>query len=203
MDVASNSGPLPKWCKPCGEAHAKALMRARGKRRTEKTRGVVATLEFSCADCGTKIDWNGRGRPKLRCDPCRTARNKEKQRETTIAWMKANPERVREIGRRGYKRNVESIRLRRLATYYQYRYGISREDWDAMLDRQGGKCAICKGEPHPNHHGRRFHVDHCHATNRIRGLLCGNCNTALGLFKDDPERLASAIAYLASATSAA
>lgn len=74
------------------------------------------------------------------------------------------------------------------------KYGITLEEWDALLAKQGGGCAVC-GAPHdPN--GGRLHVDHCHDTGRVRGLLCMVCNRLVGAAKDDPERLEKAAAYL-------
>ena len=61
-----------------------------------------------------------------------------------------------------------------------------------MLERQGGACAICKEKPKSG----RLAVDHVHGTDKVRGLLCNLCNPALGLFKDDPDRLEAAVAYL-------
>ena len=69
---------------------------------------------------------------------------------------------------------------------------LTEDDYEAMLVRQGGVCAICKGKPT----GERLAIDHVHGTKRVRGLLCGSCNRGLGLFKDDPVRLAVAIEYL-------
>jgi hypothetical protein len=67
-----------------------------------------------------------------------------------------------------------------------------------MFDAQHGECAICgRSTPGgPNRHDRLY-VDHDHATGRVRGLLCMRCNVGLGYFRDDPELLATAIAYLA------
>jgi hypothetical protein len=79
------------------------------------------------------------------------------------------------------------------------KYGISLDDYAALLERQGGKCAICKAtEPRgrAGHFGPVFHVDHCHQTGRIRGLLCSTCNPGLGAFGDSVERLQAAIDYL-------
>jgi len=73
-------------------------------------------------------------------------------------------------------------------------YGITLKDYDKMLEEQGDKCKICKTKV-PGGHGR-FHVDHDHLTNKIRGLLCMNCNHMLGCCKDDIETLATAIQYL-------
>lgn len=74
------------------------------------------------------------------------------------------------------------------------RYGITPEQADAMLEEQGGVCAIC-GTDEPG--GRGFwNVDHDHGTGKVRGLLCTNCNRGIGLLGDDVNRLMSAAAYL-------
>ena len=74
-------------------------------------------------------------------------------------------------------------------------YGVSKEWFDSILKAQGGVCAICTS-PDTGLKGKAFAVDHNHKTNRVRGLLCSKCNTALGSFKDSVELLKSAIAYL-------
>ena len=73
-------------------------------------------------------------------------------------------------------------------------------EFDALLDSQGGRCAICRTETAGGKGG--WHVDHDHATGRIRGLLCHGCNIALGYFRDDPDRLRAAMAYLETAREA-
>jgi hypothetical protein len=62
-----------------------------------------------------------------------------------------------------------------------------------MLSKQGDVCAICATDK-PTRVG--WVVDHCHSTGRVRGILCGNCNTALGMVKDNPETLLAAVTYL-------
>ena len=74
-------------------------------------------------------------------------------------------------------------------------YGISSKKYVAMLEEQDHKCAICGAEA-PHQHQGRLHVDHCHTGGHVRGLLCGACNRALGLLKDDPTRFLKAMAYL-------
>jgi len=74
------------------------------------------------------------------------------------------------------------------------RYGLSLADYDAMLARQGGVCGICKRQS-----GIRLCVDHCHATGRVRGLLCRTCNSGLGFYQDDPRLTRAATAYLGGA----
>lgn len=72
------------------------------------------------------------------------------------------------------------------------RYGLTVESFDALLASQGGVCAICAGPAT----GRGWHVDHCHDTGRVRGVLCHQCNVGLGHFHDDPVRLRAAVKYL-------
>lgn len=72
-------------------------------------------------------------------------------------------------------------------------YGITVEQRDQMIADQDGKCAICLFELTA---GCGTHVDHCHETNKVRGILCINCNHALGKMKDSVEILQRAIEYL-------
>lgn len=76
-------------------------------------------------------------------------------------------------------------------------YGITEAHYQWMLEQQGGCCAICKGKD-PRHRFGRFLVDHCHESGDIRGLLCHNCNLALGMVSDSRDILNSAIQYLAT-----
>lgn len=74
------------------------------------------------------------------------------------------------------------------------RFGLRIGEYDERLEAQGGVCAICKDGPRDK---RRLHVDHCHSTGAVRGLLCNTCNAGLGSFRDDPALMRAAIAYLA------
>jgi hypothetical protein len=75
------------------------------------------------------------------------------------------------------------------------RYGVTQEQFEAMLADQEGRCAICRADA-PRGYGRGWCVDHDHATGQIRGVLCGNCNSGLGMFNDDPTVIAAAVLYL-------
>nr|WP_240528300.1 endonuclease VII domain-containing protein [Streptomyces amritsarensis] len=68
-------------------------------------------------------------------------------------------------------------------------YGITEAQCGEMIAAQGGLCRICLKAP-------AAHVDHCHETGRVRGVLCFNCNTAIGLLGDDPGTIQRAISYL-------
>jgi hypothetical protein len=87
---------------------------------------------------------------------------------------------------------------KRLLVYRRHqlkkKYGISLEQYDQMLALQNGRCGVCesvspRGKP-------TFAVDHCHDTGRVRGLLCGPCNQAIGLLGDNEKLLFKAIQYL-------
>jgi len=73
-------------------------------------------------------------------------------------------------------------------------YGLTKEQYNEMFVSQQGCCAICGR--HQSSFKRRLHVDHCHTTNKIRGLLCASCNSALGKLQDSTDVLRSAISYL-------
>jgi hypothetical protein len=74
------------------------------------------------------------------------------------------------------QRNPEWWNLQMRKHHLKKRYGITPEDYDRMLKKQRGRCAICGKPPKKN----RLAVDHCHNTNKIRGLLCAACNRTLG-----------------------
>jgi len=72
-------------------------------------------------------------------------------------------------------------------------YGITEEDFSAMLEKQGSRCGICNGT---EHRSINWHVDHCHASGKVRGLLCVKCNWLLGAVGDNVETLRAAAAYV-------
>lgn len=89
--------------------------------------------------------------------------------------------------------------MRRRESYLQATYAITAEDFEAMLEVQGGVCAICGEEDaRKREDGTSYplSVDHDHRSGRVRMLLCGPCNSGLGLFKDDPVLLIKAAEYL-------
>ena len=119
------------------------------------------------------------GRAASRCKPCSTQANRE--------WRANNAD----YERTRYQACKAETRERHLVR----KYGVDLAEYDRLLALQGGKCAICLCDPRTQAHGV-FHVDHCHSTGRVRGLLCRGCNHVLGHLNDDPENLRRAIAYL-------
>ena len=74
------------------------------------------------------------------------------------------------------------------------KYGITIEQYEKIFDKQCGKCAICGLTAENNK--KALAVDHCHSTNTVRGLLCNNCNVAIGFLGDSVKKAKKAIAYL-------
>ena len=95
----------------------------------------------------------------------------------------------KECRRKKYPYNAVAKR----AIHIRHRYGLEIEDYVSIWEKQGGKCAICRMEISL---GKAANLDHCHATGKVRGMLCFFCNSALGKFKDNVEILQSAIEYL-------
>lgn len=125
-------------------------------------------------------------RPRARCQQCR-----EKAYQTA----------------RKVEGGISAIR----AAHLWAKYRLRPEQYDAMRERQGYRCAVCgthEDDLQPLRTGRprvngeppaesfRLVVDHCHATNRVRGLLCTGCNTAIGHAKDSAKTLRAAADYL-------
>jgi hypothetical protein len=75
------------------------------------------------------------------------------------------------------------------AGHLKRQYGITEAERDELIASQAGVCCICLAAP-------AAHVDHCHKTGRVRGVLCFNCNSGLGLLRDDPEAMYRAADYL-------
>jgi hypothetical protein len=117
--------------------------------------------------------------------------------------MGQSEEHKKEMQRRYWREYAERARLKdggeknRLGTAKVRfaRFGATIEDHERLWIEQNAQCAICKTDL--NLKGRRgCQFDHCHKTNKARGLLCGDCNRGLGGFKDNPGFLLEAVLYL-------
>lgn len=101
---------------------------------------------------------------------------------------------VRSKKRKEYFRNYRKENTLR-------RYGITESDYKKMLEKQKGCCAICGNKESAASYNskngpQRLSIDHCHETGKVRGLLCFNCNRALGYFKDSTQIIQKALSYL-------
>ena len=144
-----------------------------------------------------------------RCDAERAKRwrvaNKQRDAANKRAYFLANRERCRKYSReyaerarraKGVplaKRSSPEDRSRKLREKNWRRFGIvmTLQQFDRLVDEQCGVCRICQQAP-----VETLHVDHCHKTGRVRGLLCGECNRGLGNFRDSVRLLQAAVEYL-------
>jgi hypothetical protein len=95
---------------------------------------------------------------------------------------------------RRYRNKTARTPLYRRREHLKARYGLSLEQWEAIFDTQGRRCAICSSDS--SGWKRGWHTDHDHKSGTVRGILCHVCNRLLGYVKDDKTRLQAYIDYL-------
>lgn len=116
-------------------------------------------------------------------------------KEKRATWRKTNSLAVNEQVRKWRKANPDKVKLYARKNHLKIKYNLTIEEYDKMLLVQNNKCGICQLDSHINLKGHLY-VDHCHKTGAIRGLLCNNCNSAIGLLKEDEKLFAAAVTYL-------
>lgn len=178
-------------------------------------------MDKECTKCHVKkpldlFDGHPKGRlgKHSKCKDCRAVEkkeyainNKERMREYGKAYYQANKQkwverdkRLREEDSEAFRQKSREAQARYRASstntihlrYLKSRYGITIEQYAAMFDSQNGACAICRMKPDRI----RLHVDHCHKTGVVRGLLCFKCNAILGHAQDNISVLDAAKEYL-------
>lgn len=173
-------------------ASAKKTREQRNAKRRER---YATDGEYREKALANRRAWKGKS-PK-RTPEQETERNarRREQYATDAAFREESKKAAKEWAVRNVeKRFAQNIR----------RYGISPADYQKMYDDQKGLCAICDRWL-PSSDGRasslrsrndRLHIDHCHTTGRVRGLLCHRCNIGIGHLDDDPARMERAARYL-------
>ena len=115
-------------------------------------------------------------------------KNKDHIKAQNIKWHHDNKESISARKKANYSKDeTKNQKLQKL-------YGITLDDYNKMWADQAGCCATCG--IHSSALTKPLHVDHCHTTGKVRGLLCTQCNTALGMAKDDIQTLKNMIKYL-------
>jgi hypothetical protein len=107
------------------------------------------------------------GKVLSQCKDCR--------KKASAAWMR-----------------TDAAKLKQRIHHFKSKYGITLEQYDVLMSSQYGRCPICSVELATTN----ADLDHCHATGRVRGILCHNCNVAIGLLKDNADLCKAASAYL-------
>lgn len=131
-----------------------------------------------------------------RCKPCNNS--------AVHKWRKAYPEKEKEKQAKYYKKNAteakekmkeyKKVNKSRIKTLNLKKYGLSQEQYEVMVELQNHSCKICKR--HSSEFSKGLCVDHCHKSGKIRGLLCGPCNTGIGLLQDNPAIIIAAATYV-------
>lgn len=150
--------------------------------------------------------WRERNKDKIKADKqAYHISNKDEIKAKDKLYYEANAEVIKNKQKKYYEANKDKVK-KYIQTYnktnpdvqrktqYKRKFGITLDDYDKMFDIQEGKCSICT--KHQSELKKLLHVDHNHETGKIRGLLCGDCNLALGMFKDNETLLTNAIKYL-------
>lgn len=116
-------------------------------------------------------------------------------RKAAAEYRAANPGKHKELKQRWYRDNKEKSCESSRVSAMARKYGLTQEQWDELFLSQGRKCAnvMC---PRVQPTGKNWHVDHCHKTGKVRGILCGHCNTAIGFSGDSPSILRGLADYL-------
>jgi hypothetical protein len=129
------------------------------------------------------------------CKPCAREysrehyqRNKSTYARRAKRWREENRERSNETALRYY--HTEHGKEKRQQYLLKHEYNLTVKEYNDLVQKQKGRCAICATKP------RKLHVDHDHSTSKVRGLLCPNCNKAIGLLHDKPELMRAAASYL-------
>jgi len=118
------------------------------------------------------------------CTKCKQERPDSDYTKWSKSWCRV----CRNEYSRKYMKTTQRENARRC--HLKATYGLSLIQWETMLAEQGGKCLICEQRK------PIMCVDHDHETKAVRGLLCKDCNSGLGLFKDDPKALLNAFQHL-------
>lgn len=136
-----------------------------------------------CSRCGIERDGKRFRKGRTVCKNCHASDELERYHSDPKA---------KEKQRDKYKRNPQQRRDYNL----RMKFGITLDDYNRILEQQGGVCDICGVIPADQNGGKSLAVDHDHYTGKVRGLLCHHCNHGLGKFKDSPDLLRNAARYL-------
>lgn len=135
-----------------------------------KNKNSLNGIHYRCKQC-QKVNWNNFVKAHPNYTKKYRSENKEKVLTREKNWRKVNAHKLKAYKLKG-------------------RYGISLEEFNNLLINQKNECKICLKKC------KILHVDHCHKTGKIRGLLCVNCNQGIGSLKEDTNIMKNAIKYI-------
>jgi hypothetical protein len=196
MEKPLSSFGTDKSCKDGLKYACKSCDHNRYKLRCEYVVPVVSKDAIKkCSQCRQKKSlmefYRRRGNKDGREASCKSCHSNYAR-----IWRNRNKEATKYHAQTYYKKNRLKYLEKSKERHLRKTFGLSKLQYAQLLVKQNGRCAIC--DVPADECVRLLSVDHDHNTGEIRGLLCGSCNTAIGLLKDDPVILASALQYLAS-----
>lgn len=189
-----------RWC----TTHSNASKRAASKRHYHANKESILPKKKQTRDADPEKfrDAVRAVRKKRKVDPARVTADRAVRR----AYETANAESIRATTKAWGAKNQDALKAQRQTPEGRKRarenqrdctYGLAKGEFDARLAHQNGMCLVCGGiMTLTGKEQTRCHVDHDHATGKVRGLLCAGCNQGLGHFQDDVSRLLSAVEYL-------
>lgn len=135
--------------------------------------------------------------PTKICSKCRIEKSLDsfgvlREKDGLHPWCKS----CKQKSEKSYYDRSDSAKKKRTVYNRKRKYGITLEEYEQLLISQNSCCAICKIHLDTSTTNLSGHVDHCHETGKIRGLLCGQCNVGLGHFYENEDSLLNAIQYL-------
>lgn len=124
---------------------------------------------------------------------CRDCHNENQRNWRSANMTSERKERKRKSDLEDYYKHHEQRREQQIDSRLRNRYGISKDEYDAILLNQDGVCKICREfKPGP----KSMHVDHCHSSGKVRGILCSRCNLKVGLIENNRDWIIKADEYL-------
>jgi hypothetical protein len=164
-----------------GQRFGRLIVLRRTDSNTPSGKRKAGRVSWTCiCDCGGYIDTLSSSLVHNKTRSCGCLK-RESVRVNGLKRRKTDSESLR--------KSREKMSETRLRGHLRRKFGITLDTYKKMTDDQDQKCAICKKE-------RGLSVDHSHITGKVRGLLCGSCNRALGLLQDDPDVARNAVNYL-------
>jgi hypothetical protein len=164
-----------------------------GRKRRLKKKAELSKMKFEgdrvCPNCDRTLhvshfykSTQTKDRLERHCKDC--------QRAYVVDWQRRNKEKFNSYQREWRSQNKEKHAASAKYSKIRNKYGLSREEYDSLMEQS--HCGICDADLTE----RKPALDHCHATGKIRGVLCSQCNTGLGMFHNNPEALRRAAEYL-------
>lgn len=193
--MATGRGGRRSECADCARERARGSYKPRG----------TGPLTLVCGFCGTEFEYvKTSGRRRMYCSAtCKYAAGdaaKKLRADAQVRTCACGSSDVARVGkpvcpacRKDPRASGQAQARERRRTLRKY--GLTQQDWDQMVARQRGRCAVCP-TAEPGGRGESWHIDHDHVTGQVRGLLCQRCNLGISMLGDSPDLMRAALRYV-------